>query len=53
MTEETVSADRLNRILNAVDTIEASLGIFARKQSLSRERTALIRTVVISSSGGS
>ncbi|WP_222914524.1 DUF86 domain-containing protein [Natrinema sp. SYSU A 869] len=37
MTEETLPADRLNRILNAVDTIEASLGVLARKQSLSRE----------------
>ncbi|WP_276256783.1 type VII toxin-antitoxin system HepT family RNase toxin [Halomontanus rarus] len=35
--DETIPADRLNRILTAVDTIEASLGVLARKQSLSRE----------------
>lgn len=37
MTDSTVPADRLNRILNAIDTIEASLGVLARKQPLSRE----------------
>lgn len=37
MTDETFPADRLDRILNAVETIETSLGILARKQSLSRE----------------
>jgi len=34
MTTEAFPADRLNRILNAVDTIEVSLGILARKQSV-------------------
>lgn len=37
MTDETVPADRLNRILDAVETIEASLGVLARKQSVSLE----------------
>ena len=40
MTTEAFPVDRLNRILNAVDTIEVSLGILARKQSLSREEYA-------------
>ncbi len=31
-------ADRLNRILTAVETIEESLGILARKQQVSRPR---------------
>lgn len=37
MTDETFPGDRLNRILNAVETIEASLGVLARKQPGSRE----------------
>ncbi|MFU8868137.1 type VII toxin-antitoxin system HepT family RNase toxin [Natronococcus sp.] len=37
MTGELFPSDRLNRILNAVETIEVSLGILARKQSLPRE----------------
>lgn len=37
MTDEPFPADRLERILTAVETIEASLGVLARKQSLSRE----------------
>ena len=37
MTDETFPTDRLNRILNAVETIETSLGVLARKQTLSRE----------------
>lgn len=37
MTNESFPPDGLNRILTAVETIEASLGILARKQSLSRE----------------
>jgi hypothetical protein len=37
MTDEPFPADRLDRILNAVETIEVSLGVLARKQSLSRE----------------
>lgn len=40
MTDGTFPSDRLNRILDAVDTIEASLGILARKQSVSREEYA-------------
>lgn len=36
MTDESFPPDRLNRILNAVETIEESVGILARKQSLSR-----------------
>lgn len=40
MTDDTVPSDRLNRILNAVETIEASLGVLARKQSVSREEYA-------------
>ncbi|WP_323173251.1 DUF86 domain-containing protein [Natrialba sp. PRR66] len=37
MTGETFPSDRLNRILTAVETIEVSLGVLARKQALSRE----------------
>lgn len=37
MTDETLPADSLNRILNAVETIEESLQILAQKQSVSRE----------------
>ncbi len=37
MTDESFPSDRLSRILNAVETIEASLGILARTQSMSRE----------------
>ncbi|MFH5802250.1 DUF86 domain-containing protein [Haladaptatus sp. CMAA 1911] len=37
MTTEDFPADRLNRILTAVETIEESLGVLARKQQLSRE----------------
>lgn len=36
MTEEGLLADRLNRILTAVETIEESLGVLARKQRVSR-----------------
>lgn len=36
MTANGFSADRLNRILTAVETIEASLGVLARKQRVSR-----------------
>lgn len=37
MTGEGLPADRLNRILTAVETIEESLGVLARKQRVSRE----------------
>lgn len=37
MTTDGSPADRLNRILTAVETIEESLGVLARKQQLSRE----------------
>ena len=37
MTTDGFPADRLNRILTAVETIEESLGILARKQRVSRE----------------
>lgn len=37
MTTDPVPADRLNRILDAVETIEESIGILARKQQLSRD----------------
>src|SRR6056297_3726099 len=37
MTEERLQADHLNRILTAVETIEESLGVLARKQRVSRE----------------
>ena len=37
MTAEGFPTDRLNRILTAVETIEESLGVLARKQQLSRE----------------
>ncbi|WP_197409671.1 type VII toxin-antitoxin system HepT family RNase toxin [Haloferax profundi] len=37
MTDDTFPADRLNRILVAVETIEESLGVLARKQALTRD----------------
>lgn len=37
MTADDLPGDRLNRILTAVDTIEESLGVLARKQHVSRE----------------
>ena len=37
MTDEGLSADRLNRILTAVETIDESLGVLARKQQVGRE----------------
>ncbi|MFB6252709.1 MAG: DUF86 domain-containing protein [Halobellus sp.] len=37
MTDEPFPADRLNRILTAVETIEESLGVLAQRQYLSRE----------------
>ncbi len=37
MTDDVFPADRLNRILVAVETIEESLGTLARKQQLTRE----------------
>ena len=37
MTDEGSPADRLNRILTAVETIEESLGVLARKQQVDRE----------------
>ncbi|WP_458206708.1 type VII toxin-antitoxin system HepT family RNase toxin [Haladaptatus sp. NG-SE-30] len=37
MTTDEFPADRLNRILTAVETIEESLGVLARKQRVSRE----------------
>lgn len=37
MTTSGFPADRLNRILTAVETIEESLGILSRKQRVSRE----------------
>ncbi|ERG95739.1 MAG: hypothetical protein J07HQW2_02199 [Haloquadratum walsbyi J07HQW2] len=37
MTDEGLPADRLNRILTAVETIEQSLGVLARKQQINRE----------------
>ncbi|MFP8953780.1 type VII toxin-antitoxin system HepT family RNase toxin [Natrialbaceae archaeon A-arb3/5] len=37
MTDEQLPEDRLNRILNAVETIEESLHILAQKQSVSRK----------------
>ena len=37
MTDETLPEDSLDRILDAVETIEASLQILAQKQSVSRE----------------
>lgn len=37
MADENFPTDRLHRILNAVETIEVSLGVLARKQSLSRD----------------
>lgn len=37
MTTDELPADRLDRILTAVETIEESLGVLARKQRISRE----------------
>lgn len=37
MTDEGLPADRLNRILTAVETIEESLGVLARKQQVDLE----------------
>ena len=37
MTDEGLPADRLSRILTAVETIEESLGVLARKQQIGRE----------------
>jgi uncharacterized protein YutE (UPF0331/DUF86 family) len=37
MTDEGLPADRLNRILTAVETIEESLGVLARKQQIDRK----------------
>ena len=37
MTDEGLPADRLDRILTAVETIEKSLGVLARKQQVDRE----------------
>jgi uncharacterized protein YutE (UPF0331/DUF86 family) len=37
MTDEEFPADRLSRILSAIETIEKSLGVLARKQHVSRE----------------
>lgn len=37
MTDDPFPTDRLERILDAVETIEASLGVLARKQSVSLE----------------
>lgn len=37
MTADGLPADRLNRILTAVETIEESLGVLARKQRVNRE----------------
>ena len=37
MTDEGLPADRLNRILTAVETIEESLGVLTRKQQVDRE----------------
>ena len=37
MTDEGLPADRLNRILTAVETIEESLCVLARKQQVDRE----------------
>jgi uncharacterized protein YutE (UPF0331/DUF86 family) len=36
MTDAGLPTDRLNRILSAVETIEESLGVLARKQQVSR-----------------
>jgi uncharacterized protein YutE (UPF0331/DUF86 family) len=36
MTDEGLSADRLNKILTAIETIEESLGVLARKQVVNR-----------------
>ena len=37
MTDEGLPADRLNRILTAVETIKESLGVLARKQQVDRK----------------
>ena len=37
MTDEELPGDRLNRILTAVETIDESLGVLARKQQVGRE----------------
>jgi Uncharacterized conserved protein len=37
MTDEELSADRLTRIVTAVETIEESLGVLSRKQQIDRE----------------
>ena len=37
MTDKGLSTDRLSRILSAVETIEESLGVLARKQRIGRE----------------
>lgn len=37
MTDEGLPADRLNRILTAVETIEESLGVLTRKQQVDLE----------------
>jgi len=37
MTDEGLPGDRLNRILTAVETIDESLGVLARKQQVGRE----------------
>lgn len=36
MTDENIPADRLNKILTAIETIEESIGILARKQRVNR-----------------
>jgi uncharacterized protein YutE (UPF0331/DUF86 family) len=36
MTDEGLPADRLNKILTAIETIEESLGVLARKQRVNR-----------------
>ncbi|WP_050033567.1 type VII toxin-antitoxin system HepT family RNase toxin [Halorubrum halophilum] len=36
MTDEDLPADRLNKILTAIETIEESLGVLARKQAVNR-----------------
>ena len=37
MTDEELPGDRLNRILTAIETIDESLGVLARKQQVGRE----------------
>ena len=53
MTDERLPADRLNRILTAVETIEESLGVLARKQHISRADYKADSEPVISSSTAS